>query len=145
MGWQLRGRKPLYGLTLQGGGIGILYLTVFAAAKLYQLLPFTLAFGVLLCLVAPALLSTGSGSHVALFSYFLLLNIGIFGIAWFKSWRLLNLLGFVFTYVIGSMWGYNYYQPSYFVSLYLRSRFFLPPFCSMPRSPSFFPCNSRWI
>lgn len=142
IGWHLRLQRRFYGLLLQGGGIGILYLTVFAAAKLYHLLPFSLGFGVMLAIVllagalavlqdekwlavagssggflAPVLLSTGGGSHVALFSYYLLLNLGILGIAWFRSWRLLNLLGFVFTYVIGSMWGARFYQPAYFASV----------------------------
>ena len=44
------------------------------------------------------------GNHVALFSYYALLNAGIFAIAWFKAWRPLNLLGFVFTFTIGSAW-----------------------------------------
>ncbi|MCK9293576.1 MAG: DUF2339 domain-containing protein [Desulfobulbaceae bacterium] len=142
IGWRLRLQRQFYGLLLQGGGVGILYLTVFAAAKLYHLLPFVLAFGVMLGIVllagalavlqdekwlamagstggflAPVLLSTGSGSHVALFSYYLLLNLGILGIAWFKTWRLLNLLGFVFTYVISAMWGLKFYQPAYFASV----------------------------
>jgi uncharacterized membrane protein len=63
--------------------------------------------------MAPVLLSTGSGSHVMLFSYYALLNAGIFGIAWFRSWRWLNLLGFLFTFGIGSAWGLQYYRPAY--------------------------------
>jgi uncharacterized membrane protein len=138
-GWFLTQKKPGFGLTLQGGGIGILYLTVFAAARLYDLLPYTFSFFVLFGLVvlsavlavlqnsralaafgacggflAPVLMSTGTGSHVMLFSYYALLNSGIVGIAWFKAWRELNLLGFLFTFVIAAIWGYSYYQPIYF-------------------------------
>ena len=36
---------------------------------------------------APILISTGGGSHVALFTYFAALNAAILGIAWFRSWR----------------------------------------------------------
>ncbi|MFP3615689.1 DUF2339 domain-containing protein, partial [Paraburkholderia sp. SIMBA_050] len=39
IGWRVRARRAAYGLVLQGGGIGILYLTIFAATKLYALLP----------------------------------------------------------------------------------------------------------
>ncbi len=138
-GWRLRLKNANYALVLQGGAVGVLYLTVFAAAKLYHVLPFTLAFFIMLGLVvfscilavmqdaislaifataggflAPVLVSTGSGNHVALFSYYALLNLGIFGIAWYKSWRALNWLGFVFTFVIASLWGLNYYQPEHF-------------------------------
>ena len=41
--------------------------------------------------LAPVLTSTGRGSHVALFSYYLVLNGAILGIAWFRAWRELNL------------------------------------------------------
>ncbi len=135
-GWQLRRRILGYGLILQGGGIGILYLVVYAAAKLYHFLPLTLSLAVMIALVvlssflavlqeskslavagivggflAPVLMSTGGGSHVLLFSYYALLNMGILGIAWFKSWRELNLLGFFFTFAIATFWGYSAYQP----------------------------------
>ncbi|BBO67831.1 membrane protein [Desulfosarcina alkanivorans] len=139
LGWRLRRRRFGYAVTLQGGGIGVMYLTLFAAARLFHMVPLPLTFGVMVGLVAfsgvlavlqnaaamavlgaaggfmaPVLLSTGTGSHVMLFSYYALLNAGIFGIAWFKSWRWLNLLGFVFTFGIGSAWGLQYYRPHYF-------------------------------
>ena len=139
LGWRLRQRRTGYSMALQGGGIGILYLTVFAAMRLYDLLPAGIAFGMLfgICafsallavlmdsrtlavlgaaggFLAPVLISTGGGSHVMLFSYYALLNLGIVGIAWFKAWRILNLVGFAFTFVIGSLWGFNFYRPEYF-------------------------------
>jgi uncharacterized membrane protein len=141
LGWRLRGREHGYGLGLQGGGVGILYLVVFGSAKLYTLLPMPVAFAVMVGLVAvsgalavlqdskmlavfgivggflaPVLMSTGSGSHVMLFSYFAVLNAGILGIAWYKSWRELNLIGFFFTFGIGTLWGSQGYQPHFFTS-----------------------------
>jgi len=138
-GWKLRLKKHNYALVLQGGAVGILYLTVFSAAKLFSVLPMGLAFALMIALVvfscalaviqnsmalavfatsggflAPVLMSTGTGSHVALFSYYALLNAGILGIAWYKSWRPLNWAGFIFTFVIASLWGYQYYRPEYF-------------------------------
>lgn len=44
IGWRLRLTRPGYGLIIQGGGVGLLYLTVFAAFRLYQLLPAGLVF-----------------------------------------------------------------------------------------------------
>ncbi|WP_241299269.1 DUF2339 domain-containing protein [Burkholderia stabilis] len=141
IGWRVRARRAAYGLVLQGGGIGILYLTIFAATKLYALLPVGAAFPLMVAVcalgaflavkqnalplafmgsaggfLAPVLLSTGHGNHVALFSYYALLNAGIFAIAWFKAWRPLNLLGFVFTFTIGSAWGVTAYRPALFAS-----------------------------
>ena len=141
VGWRLRERPGAYGLVLQGGAVAALYLTVFGAIKLYGLLPQGLAFVLMVALVAlsgalavlqnaralalfgaaggfitPILLSSGGGSHVMLFSYYAILNAGILGIAWFRSWRLLNLTGFLFTFLIGSLWGYRYYRPELFAT-----------------------------
>lgn len=138
-GWRLRYANTNYALVLQGGAVGILYLTVFSAAKLYTVLPLGFTFFVMLALVvfscflavlqnsrslaclatiggflAPVLTSSGGGSHIALFSYYAILNLGIFGIAWFKAWRILNWLGFVFTFVIASLWGHDSYRAEYF-------------------------------
>jgi len=141
LGWRIGPRRGAYGLVLQGGGIGVLYLTVFAATKLYGLLPASAAFplmvvicalGVFLAVrqdapalaflasaggfLAPVLISTGGGSHVVLFSYYALLDAGIFAIAWFKAWRPLNLLGFTFTFAIGTAWGVTSYRPELLAS-----------------------------
>jgi len=137
----LRGRKAGYALALEGGGVGILYLTVFAALRLYDLLPPAMAFGFLALIaafsaalavlqdsaafallgiiggfLAPVLASTGEGSHVVLFSYYAVLNSGIAIIAWFKAWRPLNLAGFLFTFAIATAWGVLKYQPQDFSS-----------------------------
>ena len=141
IGWRLREKMRVYALSLQGGGIGILFLTIFAAFRLWQLLPATLTFVLLVVLtfltgalavlqnsrilalfgivggfLAPVLTSTGQGSHVALFSYYLVLNGAILGISWFRAWRELNLAGFIFTFVIGSYWGHQYYKPELMAS-----------------------------
>jgi uncharacterized membrane protein len=136
LGWWLRLRNSNYGLMLQGTGIAVLYLTVFAAMRLHPLLDPGAALGLLVAVTvfsailaitqdalglacaaalggfaAPILTSTGAGNHVALFSYFALLNAGILAIAWFKAWRLLNLIGFVGTFGIGFAWGMRSYTP----------------------------------
>jgi uncharacterized membrane protein len=141
IGWRLRLRQRAYALALQGGGVGLLYLTVFAALRLYELLPPTLTFALLVAVaalsaflaigqnsmalaalgatggfLAPVLASTGQGNHVVLFSFYALLNAGIVAIAWFKAWRPLNLLAFVFTYGIGTAWGVLRYSPENFAS-----------------------------
>ncbi|WP_397450335.1 DUF2339 domain-containing protein [Pseudomonas sp. NA-150] len=141
LGWWLRRRKRNYALILQGTGVGVLYLTIFAAMRLHTLIDPNIAFVLLVMITvfaavlaitqdalglaaaaalggfaAPLLTSTGAGSHVALFSYFALLNAGIFAIAWFKAWRLLNLIGFVGTFGIGFAWGAKAYTPELFWS-----------------------------
>lgn len=140
-GWRLRVKKPAYALIVQGAAVGILYLTIFAAMRLYHLLPAGLVLPLLVALsilsatlaiaqdarslavigilggfLAPILTSTGEGSHVMLFSYYALLNAGIFYTAWHRSWRELNLLGFVFTFAIGALWGHGNYRPELFAT-----------------------------
>ena len=142
LGWRLRGRRRLYALLLQGAGVGVIFLTAFAAVRLFEVLGPLPALGVMVLLVAataalavvqdasglaafgvaggflaPLLVSTGSGSHVALFSFYALLNVGIFAIAWFKAWKPLNLEGFLFTFGVGTLWGAQFYRPEFFATV----------------------------
>ncbi len=139
IGWRLRHKQPVYALILQGGATGILYLTIFGAFRLWQMLPMTLAFALLVAIcaasvglavlqkalslamlaslggyLAPLLLSTGGGNFVALFSFYLLLSIGILAISIWQHWRELNLLGLLFTFGVGGLWGLNDYQPEHY-------------------------------
>src|SRR4029453_17544650 len=50
VGWRMRLSRPGYAVTLQGGAIGILYLTVFAAMRLYNVLTALPAFALLAAL-----------------------------------------------------------------------------------------------
>jgi len=140
-GWHQRERRRLFALALQGGAIGVLLLTIFAAFKRFELINPGFAFassillvaglcvlavvqnsrtlavlGILAGFMAPLWLSTGSGNHVGLFSYYAVLNAGIFAIAWFRPWRALNLLGFAFTFGIGTFWGVLQYRADKFAS-----------------------------
>ena len=130
-----------YALLLQGAGVAVLYLTVFAAYKLYAMIPPLAAFALmalvcalstLLAILAnaqtlalvgfagafatPILLSTGQGSHVALFSYYLLLNVAIGVVAWLRAWRALNLLGFLSTFIVATVWGALKYAPEHYAT-----------------------------
>jgi uncharacterized membrane protein len=140
-GFRQRRLRPAFGLALQGGAIGVLLLTVFAAYRFYGLLPAGLAFALLVVLVAgaallallqdslalavlgsvggflaPILVSSGSGNHVALFTYYAVLNAAIFAIAWVRPWRVLNLVGFGFTFAVGTLWGVRAYRPEHFAT-----------------------------
>lgn len=144
IGWRLRRKQPVFALILQGGATGALYMTVFGAFRLWQMLPMTLAFGLLLVIcaasvglavlqralslamlaslggyAAPLLLSTGGGSHIALFSFYLLLSAGILVISIWQHWRELNLLGMLFTFGVAGVWGIADYRPDYYLSCQL--------------------------
>ncbi|MES2298089.1 MAG: DUF2339 domain-containing protein [Pseudomonadota bacterium] len=143
-GWRIRETRRGISLPVQGAALAILMLTTFGAFRLYHLIPGGMAFALLFlltmftCLLAvlqdaiwlalfgiaggfaaPIVTSTGGGSHIGLFSYYALLNAGVFGIAIKRSWRALNLLGFVFTFVIGTSWGVLRYVPENYLSVQL--------------------------
>ena len=140
-GWRKRDENRVFALSIQGGGIGVLFLTVFAALRLHGLLSPGIAFSLLILItaaagvlaikqesrafailgttggfLAPLLVSTGSGNHVGLFSYYLILNCAILGVAWYRPWRELNIIGFGFTFGVGTIWGYQYYVPELFAT-----------------------------
>jgi uncharacterized membrane protein len=141
-----RRSRPAFSLSLQGGAIGVLLLEVFAGFRLYELMQPATALVLVVVLVAlaatlavvqsavglavlgflggylgPVLISTGSGDHVALFTYYAVLNAAVFAIAWWRHWYPLNLLGFAFTFAIGSLWGLR----SYTAEDYASTQFFL--------------------
>lgn len=141
VGFRLRAGRPGFGTLLQGAGVAALYLTIFFSYRAYGFLPVTLAFGLLAAVslascvlaavqdsmalivvgtiggfIAPILASSGHGNHVALFSYYLLLNSAVLGISVYKLWKPVALLGFVFTFGIGSTWGALKYVPENFAS-----------------------------
>lgn len=125
-----------YAHGLAGGGIAILYLTFFAAFARYQLVPQTLAFAlmamvttasVLLAVrydalaiailgliggfLTPVMLSTGVDNQVGLFSYIVLLNLGVLAVAYYKQWRVLNYLAYGATALMSAAWLMEWYRP----------------------------------
>ncbi|MCE7989916.1 MAG: DUF2339 domain-containing protein [Caldilinea sp. CFX5] len=142
IGWRVRTNQRTYGLALIGGGIGIVYLTTFGAYFFYGLLPAVVAFTLFVTLailyalmaiwndapvlaflatvgafLAPFLASDGEGSHLVLFSYYAVVNVGVLAIAFYKQWPGLNLVSFLFSLLAGLSWAATAYQPAYFASV----------------------------
>ncbi len=142
IGWRVRTSQRTYGLALIGGGIGIVYLTTFGAYFFYGLLPALVAFTIFVTLailyalmaigndapilaflatvgafLAPFLASDGDGSHLVLFSYYAVVNVGVLTIALYKQWPGLNLVSFLFSLLAGLTWAATAYQPAYFASV----------------------------
>jgi uncharacterized membrane protein len=135
LGWQWRQKYQAYAMVLQGTGLGVMYLTIVMAYRLYHLLSPEVAFavlviftvfGLLLALLqdscslavmalfsgflAPIMASSGSNNYIGLFSYYAILNVALLTVAWWRQWRILNLLGFLFTFVIAGLWGFYGYS-----------------------------------
>lgn len=136
LGWRLREKRAAYAQVLQGGAVAVLYLTLFTAHRHYDVIGLLPAFAMMVLIAAlaaalallqraqvlavigalggfatPLLLSTGGGNIAGLFAYYLVLDLGIAAVAWWATWRWLNLIGFAFTFGVGTLWGVFDYKP----------------------------------
>lgn len=114
---------------MHGAAIAILYATLFSMHALWHLVSPGVAFFFMLLVTAlavwlsirrdsvfiavlgllggfatPALLSTGENRPVVLFSYLLLLNLGLAWIAWWRRWPALGVLSMILT--AAYQWGW---------------------------------------
>lgn len=128
-GLRLRSSYRNYSAVLVSGAIAIFYFITYFAFDRYGLMPQWLAFGVMLGITAfavaaalsydnqviaiigfvgayaiPFLLASYNDSPVVLFTYILIINLGILIIASRKKWRPLLYSAFFFTWVILISW-----------------------------------------
>ncbi len=114
---------------LVGGGMAVFYLTIAIAFHEYKLMPQTLAFAIMVLITlfsvilsiaydrkelavlaliggfaSPFMVSTGEGNYKVLFTYVLILNIGMLVLSYFKRWNIVNVISFVFTILLFGGW-----------------------------------------
>ncbi|MBN1532352.1 MAG: DUF2339 domain-containing protein [Spirochaetes bacterium] len=129
----------LFGLSLIGGGIAVLYFATFAAFQIYDLFGAAASFGLMVLITAlacalaivydtkwlavlgliggfltPVLLSTGVDNQPVLMGYMALLNAGILAVAFRREWPLLTVLGFIATFSLYSGWYAKFYAAEKF-------------------------------
>jgi uncharacterized membrane protein len=145
-----RKKYPNYGQALTGGGLGVLYVSFYAAFSFYQLIVQPAAFlsmigvtaaGILLSLrqnsmslaifaqvggfLTPLLIDNGAGSPQIPFLYIALLNLAIFLTAFCKLWAPLSLTGIIGTALAYGYWYLNFYTADqFFPALAYASLFF---------------------
>lgn len=120
--------KP-FSSVLIGGGMAIFYFTIAIAFHEYQLFSQTAAFIIMIFITAfsiifallydrielavvaivggfasPFMVSTGEGNYIVLFSYILILNIGMLILAYYKKWNLINWISYGFTVLLFGGW-----------------------------------------
>ena len=136
--WSERFRNKgyrLFSFSLKAVGIGVLYLSLWAAFQVYHLMPSEVVFAGMLvvtcatCAMAltqdaeilavysivggfatPLLLTTGVNREIALFSYVTLLNLGILSLVASKPWRRLLWIGYAGTLILYLAWYAEYYD-----------------------------------
>lgn len=152
-GIRLLGRQyHLLGQGLMGGGMATLYFALYASAVLFDLIRIDLCFLLMMLVTVgagvlsvrfnsmlmailgmiggygtPIMLSTGEGNLVVLFSYMMLLGVGVFGVVHRKNWHLLITLSFIFNYALFFTACDRYYQTQLFrpVIVFLTAFFIL--------------------
>jgi uncharacterized membrane protein len=149
----------LYGQALAGGGLGILYLSIFAAHRWYALVDRPPAFLGLVAITAAgawladrhrsqplALIAAGAGfatpfliggeNHPALtfFTYLLILVLGILYLAIRRNWALLNLVSYSLTVLTIASWAERNYHPREWLTTELFLTTFLVVFMLMLRA-----------
>ena len=135
-GWRIRDARREIGLPVQGTAIAVLMLVVFGASQYYRMIPdeaalaglvlltvatcmlallqdafWLAAFGIAGGFACPLVLGVTHGNPSVLFSYYALMNAGVFALAIRRAWRPLNLIGFAFTFIVGASWGGLRYAP----------------------------------
>jgi len=126
---RLRKNYHSFSSVLIGGGLTVFYFTIAFAFHQYQLISQSAAFGSMVIItvfavllsvlynrielgmlatiggfITPFLVSTGEGNYVVLFTYLCILNAGLIILAYYKRWRILNFIAFVFTWIIYLLW-----------------------------------------
>ena len=122
-------RVPRWAQAVTASGAAILYLSIYAAFGLYQLIPPGLAFvllavvvtgavllalryesiviallGVVGAFISPILLGTDLPDYRLVLLYILIVDVGILAISAFRNWRWLTLVGWAGSYGIFSYW-----------------------------------------
>jgi uncharacterized membrane protein len=148
---KLKKKYQNFSAVLLGGSMAIMYFITYTAYSFYGLIPQLLAFALMIIFTAftvvaaisynrqviahigmvgayavPFLLSDGSGKVAALFTYIVIINIGILATAFKKYWKPLYYFSFGLTWLIYFSWYVLKYQPSDFgLALIFLSIFFI--------------------
>jgi uncharacterized membrane protein len=146
----LRNSYKAFSSVLVGGGLAVFYFTITLAFHQFHLFSQTVAFIILIVITifavllsllydkqelavialvggfaSPFMVSTGHANYDALFIYLLILNIGLLVIAYFKAWRVLNIVSFVFTVIVFASVLYTLTPPSYHTGFIYASIFYV--------------------
>ncbi|WP_394773299.1 DUF2339 domain-containing protein [Flavobacterium sp.] len=126
---KLRKNYAAFSSVIVAGAIAIFYFTIGIAFHDYHLFNQTVAFSIMVIITAfsalislsynrlelavlsliggfavPFMVSTGEGNYVVLFTYIIILNIGILALAYYKKWNLVNILAYIFTVLLYGAW-----------------------------------------
>jgi len=156
-----------FSYSLKAVGIGILYLSLWAASQYFHLVPASAAFVAMILVTAstitlaltqdaeilavyamiggfstPALVSTGQNHEIVLFSYVALLDLAILAMVSFKPWRRIVWGAMMGTAVMYIGWWAKYYDSSERTATVLFASAFFAIFALVPLLTPL--TRSRW-
>nr|WP_315157796.1 DUF2339 domain-containing protein [uncultured Flavobacterium sp.] len=149
---KLRKNYAAFSSVIVAGAIAIFYFTIGIAFHDYHLFNQSVAFGIMVVITAfsalislsynrielavltliggfavPFMVSTGEGNYIVLFTYIIILNIGILSLAYYKKWNLVNILAYLFTITLYGGWLFkdiNTDKPHYWGGLVFAFAFY---------------------
>lgn len=126
---KLRKNYAAFSSVLVAGAFAIFYFTISIAFHDYHLFSQTVAFSIMVVITAfsalislsynrielailtliggfaaPFIVSTGQGNYIVLFTYIMILDVGILALAYYRKWNLLTLLAYIFTSILYIGW-----------------------------------------
>lgn len=126
---RLRKTFNAFSSVLVGGGVAVLYFSMTIAFQQYHLISQTVAFIMMMLITAftvvlslsydrkelavfailggfssPLLVSTGAGNAAVLFTYILILNVGMLILAYYKKWNIVNIISYAATIILFGSW-----------------------------------------
>ncbi|SFN29503.1 Predicted membrane protein [Chitinophaga sp. YR627] len=126
---RLRKTFNAFSSVLVGGGVAVLYFSMTIAFQQYHLISQTVAFIMMILITAftvvlslsydrkelavfailggfssPLLVSTGAGNAAVLFTYILILNVGMLILAYYKKWNIVNIISYAATIILFGSW-----------------------------------------
>ena len=152
-----RRNYKIFSYSLKAVGVGVLYLSLWAAFQVYGLIPSAVAFLAMAIVTAataalaikqdaeilaaialtggfatPLLLSTGQNREIQLFSYVALLSAASVVLVAFKPWRRLLVLSYAGTLVLYIAWYAEYYRRNEFAATLAFATIFFAIFAVAP-------------
>ncbi len=126
---RLRKTFQAFSSVLVGGGLAVLYFSIalgfqdyelFSQGAAFVIMIIITSFAVLLSLfynrkelavlaivggfATPLMVTTGQGNYKVLFTYILILNLGMLVLSYFKKWNIVHIVSFFFTIILYGGW-----------------------------------------
>lgn len=169
----LRKQFIAFSSVLVGGGIAVLYFTIAFAFHQFSLFNQTVAFIIMVLITAfavllsitynrpelavlailggfatPLMVSKGGGNYMILFTYIMILDVGMLILAYFKKWNIINIISYICTILLYAVWMHREWEnvPNFpykggfvFVSLFYLVFFFMNIINNLRKNERFTP------